>query len=582
MASDTSQSFRITDPLSFGKLDDKLTTADVYTGKTAEASLNTVGLGLTLDDTSLSGYLNIPALGKPLLAPGSLLDKLKVNKDSLTSGILAANSALKNAISTINQAKSAVDGIKKDVLSEVSALKSQVTATVNGVTSAINGAALGSIQGISSAIGSIAGSALPVAFKDVSGLSSLSTQLLKEANAIGIPSAFTSFAKGIGNDSILNQVTKNLLPDVAKLSNVNMLQQIAGSAVASRVQSLVPDFTKKFASSYVYKGINSIAHKAETCSKIMTSLAKIDEKLFNKTVNGNYTPSADLACYASDDLKDLMKAESTVATTGFSFKRTDAFSIPDNSSIMNVSDFLKSDVVVTSTDDSGNPLTKSGKDEFGNIVKVDFGQASVAEVTVEKAYSTPVVEGGRGDNAPRVKPVQTGKETISLTGRADISYYRKKVYGTASRTGYKEERTVTEDNESCVITYKTLPGSTITTITAVIDHDLTNSSDALAVRNGVADVNSRGPSNPEGIRANDSGLSTVTEIRDGRTATASVSNSYSFTDTSSIPTTTTLTPVTTVDPNIQYDNSGFSSASQLNSVLSDASAEASSKGDSFW
>ena len=438
--------FRLSDPLTFGKLDDKLETVDAYTGKSATDTLNLAGLNFNTNTDTLTQYLNVPALGQPIIAEAKKDGELMVNMSALKSGIIAANNNLHSAMAMI-------DAAKRDALSTVNGLKSEVTATINGIDSTIKNAQLTTMQGISSAIGSIANNTgLPISFKDVSGITGLSTNLLSEASKLGIPSAYTSFAAGIAHNGILASVTKSILPSVIGSSNIGMLNEIANGQYGKVLNKLVPGVAKSFVSSFKIQ--NKLANKLMTgvCTKAINSLVKIDSSMAYKSVGGKYYPSSDLACYASDDFGSLLNSTSSITpdvaftkTSDISFGALQASSVPmSNYQTKITSTITNSDgsISTVGTDDYNNPSTVTKYlDGSGKISFTDLNAAIGKQETTAVPVSTP-------------SSIYTQK-TIEMSKMVSYNYYRAEIlHTTADTDGNKIEYTKTSDGQYAKIYYR--------------------------------------------------------------------------------------------------------------------------------
>ena len=466
---DTASFVKVANPLQFGSTDDKLCSIDAYTQTTPDTTYNTTGLDFNLN-TGLSDYLNIPALGGPIISSITKDGLLKVNLDSLKNGILAANSTLKNALTMVNNG-----------LSIANNLKSQVTATVNGVTSMIKNANLSSLQGIATAIGSIAGASLPVSFKDISGLSALSTNILSEATKLGVPNSFTTFANNIGNNSILANVTKNILPIVAKTSNVNMLSQIANSAISKQVNSLVPGFTKSFVSNFKLPTSATVKDIANIGTMAVSALTKIDNTLNTKSIGGKLFNSIDIASNASDDFKKALKNSTAINESWSNYLTSTTKTFSSGSSFDYLTSNYFSSTSTVTKDLVGNISSVTGTNSLGDIstliynsdgskrLSTDMCSISTDTDVVNRISPTTI------SNITEVKTVTVHDSALDPYMNGDISDVSmeggKRVYYSYTASG---ERTKMKHRGDGYVDVTITPSSSIGSNTSTTDFNASN------------------------------------------------------------------------------------------------------------
>ena len=225
-------------------INDKLAPVDIYTQKSAKNPIDAITLDINLDPTTIKGLMG-GNLGTALnvISSYSKSKGITINASALLSGIIGSNPTLASAMGSLNQVTSAA-------LTTTSGF-ANITATIGSISSKINNSNLSNLTAIASLIGGISGTAFPVAFTDIAGLTNLSVNLLKQANTLGIPNAYTQIANGLGgNLPLLQSITKAILPSVVHSSNVNMLSNIAQGPVTSSINASNPAFIASFASNY--------------------------------------------------------------------------------------------------------------------------------------------------------------------------------------------------------------------------------------------------------------------------------------------------------------------------------------------
>lgn len=193
---------------------------------------------------------------------------LLVTPDNLVKGVVSGSpnllSALKSLPSSIQTGLTNVKGI------------TNISATINGITSIIKKADLATVSGLGAMVNSLSGANFPINFKDNSGLTGLSTNLIRESSKLGIPNTFTAFTKSIEDKTILSGIVKNLTPDIIKNSDSSLLAEIADSPVATDIVKYTPSFGTDFVSNYQSPlGLSYDEQKVEFFS-ITSSLNKID------------------------------------------------------------------------------------------------------------------------------------------------------------------------------------------------------------------------------------------------------------------------------------------------------------------
>lgn len=237
---------------------------------------------------------------------------LKVNPQSLISGVLSSNAGL------VGSLRSLPDTLQNKVLSSIG--NTNIQATIGGITSLVTKADLSTVTGLGSMIGSLSGANLPMSFVDKSGLANLSTNLIREASSFGIPNAFTSFSTTMTDLPLLGSITKNLLPSLVSSSNINLLGEIASSPVAKNVIKQTPSFVQDFLKNYTNPIRPSSNQSLINYSSIDSSMNSIVPNWKNTQRGSSSTYNGNIISGSSDDFKQsvLNRARSSFSPINFS------------------------------------------------------------------------------------------------------------------------------------------------------------------------------------------------------------------------------------------------------------------------
>ena len=284
---------------------DKLAPVDVYKQTSAKSPLDAITLDVNLNPSTIAGLMG-GNLGLPvnLIASYSKANGISISASALLSGIVGSNPALKSALSLLNPS----------TLSAISKVtgNASIVATIGSITSKINNTNLSNLTGISAMIAGISGTAFPIGFTDTSALSNLTVNLLNQANTLGIPNAYTQIALGlVKNPTLLQAVTKAILPSVVKSSNVNMLSNIAQGPAAKTVKASNPSFITSFASNFTLPPNTPQNQLPAIGAIISTSFSSIDPSwnkvttstgatLNNNNVTDVMTPDFELVTKAAN------------------------------------------------------------------------------------------------------------------------------------------------------------------------------------------------------------------------------------------------------------------------------------------
>ncbi len=265
---------------------DRLAAIDTY-GVTESAALPGLSsLNTNFDFEALAGLMGASAPNpQALISSFSAAGGIAVDPNALKAGLIQALPGGAGELAALPEK------MKAGILS--AGAPTEIMATIGQVSQVVNKADLSSLKSVSSLIGSVSGQAFPVQFKDLSGLSTLGTNLLKSAGALGIPKAYTQFAAGMGttNLPLLTKITQGILPSVISTSNVSMLVDIATGPVASKIVSLVPGLPKNFLSRFKLPRNASTADIVKLGQKVFSSFHQL-KPTWNRTTPLGARPRA--------------------------------------------------------------------------------------------------------------------------------------------------------------------------------------------------------------------------------------------------------------------------------------------------
>lgn len=291
--------FKLTDTVFSTGADEALAAVDAFKVQNAKVINLLPELKQALDTDALTG-LKGGNLGEGV----AFLSKtatagLKVNSDALIKGVLSSNSGLIGVLRSLPATLQAGITSAKEI--------SKIVATVNGVKHLITNADLSTLQGVSKLISGVAGAPFPITFLDKTGLTELSTNLVREASRLGIPDAYGAFISGMDDKTILRALTKNLLPTVLGTSNLNLLSSIAATPLGQDVTKLMPSFARDFTKQFVLPPGTPAKSHADILNKIDVSLTQINGAWKTSPFGGGVDMTALSGC--SRDMGALMDAK---------------------------------------------------------------------------------------------------------------------------------------------------------------------------------------------------------------------------------------------------------------------------------
>jgi len=186
----------------------------------------------------------IPAkIGIPTGLASSIPKTVLSSPSAIVSGVIGSNPAVSDAFRSLSS-------VQKTMIA-AGGLKSTVIATIGGITSTIQNADLTNIQGIAKMATGLAKSSIPMAFKDLTGLSTVGLNLVKESAKAGLGGVFSTFAKSDSfGGPVLNSIAISLLPMMVKKTNIPLLNEVANSAAAPYVRMYRPDLALQTLKNY--------------------------------------------------------------------------------------------------------------------------------------------------------------------------------------------------------------------------------------------------------------------------------------------------------------------------------------------
>lgn len=263
---------------------------------------------------------------------------LELNADSLLKGIVSSNSDLLSGLNSlpaelqsqllkVNTALSPVQSIVSGV--------SNIVATVGDISKTIINADLKTLNGLGTMLNTLAcDKTLPISFSDVTGLSNLITNLIREASNLSIPNAFSGIVNCIQNNTMLGDITQNLIPDVISNSDTSLLVQMATGKTAVDIIKYSPSFAVDYTSNYVAPVFTTSAGIVNEYNDITTSLSIIDPTWgtcrstdTDNSINGTASTTAS---------EDFRKLEISAATS--SYNNIDTSNPAEINSAINTSD----------------------------------------------------------------------------------------------------------------------------------------------------------------------------------------------------------------------------------------------------
>ena len=163
----------------------------------------------------------------------------KIDPSGLMKTLVSANPSLMGALKSLSPA------LQGNL--SVGGLQNSIMASINGIASVVRNADLGTVQGIAKMVTGLAGASIPLAFKDLSGLSTIGVNLVKQAATQGLSGVFSAFASSPAfGGPILNSMAVSLVPMLLKKSNNKLLNEIANSAAAPYVKMYNPSFVQTY------------------------------------------------------------------------------------------------------------------------------------------------------------------------------------------------------------------------------------------------------------------------------------------------------------------------------------------------
>lgn len=293
-----SRSRLVTPTLSSGA-DDKLATVDAYT---QEESTVINDIPDIIDQHELTKLKSLSTReNTPVISMSKNLDgSVAVDKDSLLSGVLSSNSGLVGAIKTLP------DKVQSSITMAKGATK--ILATVNNVTRIVNGANLSTLNGVANVINSLTNSALPIQYKDVSGLANVSANLIRTADRLSIPKSFSAFSSTINNVEVMTKATRDLSPYIVNSSSTGLLGDVANTQYGPQLVQETPDFLEQYAVKYTLPKNSTNQFKVDEYNSISDSFYKVDSTWGMCKRADSSVVNAKVTSKSSSDFLSILKA----------------------------------------------------------------------------------------------------------------------------------------------------------------------------------------------------------------------------------------------------------------------------------
>lgn len=265
-----SQSLAVT-VFSSGALDE-LRTIDAYGLESAKV-INSITLENDIEET----IDNVRSMLPPSVASGLgiKLPQLPSLGLKLTSGDLAGT--LGNLGTGLSAALAEMPlSLQNNILAPTGL--SSVMAVVDGVTANISNFSASAIESMGNLMSNLSGVATAAAMSvvDISGISNLGANLVRQATAMGIPNPYQLISAGINNPAILTRMTKQLLPVAIATSSISLLEGISKGPIARLVPSLMPRFIPEFSRNFTMGSNVKQKDYPAIATKILQSFDRID------------------------------------------------------------------------------------------------------------------------------------------------------------------------------------------------------------------------------------------------------------------------------------------------------------------
>lgn len=263
--------------------DDKLASVDVYKAST----------GVVINDYT-SGAATAEFIASGQAAVGSEIDvgavkykgdayaqtaaaQKKLDKESFMKSLAATNAAIVNGMRGLSST------IQSN-LAKASDLRNKIDVTIAGVTTTVTAADLTTVTGLTGIlINTVNGSDLPITFKDVATVVSMSKNLIHEASKCGLTGFLTQFSNDPNyRKYALTSLTLGAASTALQMSDHYLLGEIIHIGGAKYLNSTYPGYTAKYSRTYkVFPRRNSrgvrVAHNpAEEFRNTITAYLGLD------------------------------------------------------------------------------------------------------------------------------------------------------------------------------------------------------------------------------------------------------------------------------------------------------------------
>ena len=235
-----------------------------------EQGLDVGGVFGDLGGGDLGGLISSVADGKLNVVAEDLINRLGV-VGPLKDSWKQLGDSVKSGMSTLNISPGMQD---------------KIFATLGSTTSKVLGGDLSSVIGISKVINNVCNGNYNLKAIDKGGIAALCSGLVKEASGFGLPNVFSSLATGIGDKDILKAVAKDIIPFAAKGGNIELLEDIALTAINGDMKSMLPKLGSELLKSI---GINVRPEKLSSLYNRVNSLLDNNTPGWNKYNRNNET-----------------------------------------------------------------------------------------------------------------------------------------------------------------------------------------------------------------------------------------------------------------------------------------------------
>ncbi len=282
-------------------INEKLAVVDVYTKQTRDV-VNKIQSIANMLDTDLTN----------ILRGGGIIDAAFPIIDKVTGGQLTINA--ENLVARLSGfSKSVVSQVKSlgtDFANKLGDIKvfNDVYSTIDGVVSKVSSTTYEGLDSVARLVTDITGDSNLLKITDKDATAALFIGLIKEASDKGIPNSFKAVVDNIGDNTVLNRVIENILPDAISRSDIKMLASIKDWDTSSITKILDIDLIDKFAKEYKFGLGFDDNDSLLAIGELINTFDNIKDtwKSFNASEGGVITrlPNASTIAQGSKDFKE--------------------------------------------------------------------------------------------------------------------------------------------------------------------------------------------------------------------------------------------------------------------------------------